>query len=691
MIMLRFALFILLSCIAFSGYSQPYLSDYTDAGNIGLSISNTGTIGRPNVRNDPSGPPSMEYPLGSGIEHLFEGGIWIGAQFNGNTTVSTAAFDAPSGYTTGASGFEFTTLSGIVERSSLPGSENFSSAAISHQDFVTNFTDSNVIVPGTNIPVQDHNLPLMAVVNLESYAWNFSFADFFVILNYSLTNHSNSSWDSVYLGMWSDLVVRNVNVTQESGSAFFNKGGGGFSDSASAIYAYQVSGDDFDYTRSYGASQILGVTWRDQYFHPENDTTFTTQGLSAPRINGNFWNFRSFDGSLFGAPEDDLERYTKMKNGMDFTDQSTQSTLKAATNKIQLISIGAIPEIAPGETVQFTMAMVAARQLDDPSSPELDTRVARQELMEHLNWSKRTYLGEDLNANGELDANEDLNSNNSLDRFILPEPPASPKVKIQPRDNAVDIYWTNNSVSSIDPISKKQDFEGFKLYRTKPGDDLQGTGSNEPILIAQWDSAGNNVGFNNGFEDISLRHPVPIDSLHYHFRYTINDMLNGWQYRFILTAFDEGDENLGLEPLESSFTENTFRVFPGTPPAGENENVEIGVYPNPYRTSAAWDGTSSRTRKIYFYNLPERCVINIYTLAGDVVAKLEHDASSYNGEDIRWFQDFSGSGSRVFSGGEHAWDLLSESGQQVTQGVYLFAVEDLGSSEIKHGSFAILK
>ena len=30
-----------------------------DVGNMGLNLTNFGTIGRPNVRNDPGGPPSM--------------------------------------------------------------------------------------------------------------------------------------------------------------------------------------------------------------------------------------------------------------------------------------------------------------------------------------------------------------------------------------------------------------------------------------------------------------------------------------------------------------------------------------------------------------------------------------------------------------------------------------------------------
>src|SRR5947207_464543 len=92
-----------------------------DAGNIGLSVSNFGTIGNPLIVSDPDNNPSMEYPLNSGIEHLYEGGLWIGALVNGQTAVSTGAIDASTGYATGASGFEYSAPVGntIQQRSTL--------------------------------------------------------------------------------------------------------------------------------------------------------------------------------------------------------------------------------------------------------------------------------------------------------------------------------------------------------------------------------------------------------------------------------------------------------------------------------------------------------------------------------------------------------------------------------------------
>jgi hypothetical protein len=131
-------------------------------------------------------------------------------------------------------------------------------------------------------------------------------------------------------------------------------------------------------------------------------------------------------------------------------------------------------------------------------------------------------------------------------------------------------------------------------------------------------------------------------------------------------------------------------VVPGTPPAPKT--AQLGVYPNPYYVNAAWDGSGERNRKIYFYNLPGRCEIRVYTLAGDVVAEIEHDAATYDGSDIEWFRRFGGSQSPPqFAGGEHAWDLITKYDQAIASGLYLFSVKDTETGETRTGKFLVVK
>jgi len=129
--------------------------------------------------------------------------------------------------------------------------------------------------------------------------------------------------------------------------------------------------------------------------------------------------------------------------------------------------------------------------------------------------------------------------------------------------------------------------------------------------------------------------------------------------------------------------------LPGTP-ATSDKNIEIGVYPNPYYGNAYWDGNSERLRKIYFYNLPAECEITIYTLSGDIVKKIRHNKES-NGSDVRWFETYSKDETQKMSGGEHAWDLVSDNDQAIATGLYLFSVKDISNNNIKVGKFLVIK
>ena len=185
------------------------------------------------------------------------------------------------------------------------------------------------------------------------------------------------------------------------------------------------------------------------------------------------------------------------------------------------------------------------------------------------------------------------------------------------------------------------------------------------------------------------------DSNTYYYRFTIENIQNGWQYALSVTAYDRGNPNSNLESLESSILSNNFRAFAGKPVNTNLETNQPFVYPNPYYSGAAWEGTSNfqeQSRKIYFANLPEKCIIRVFTVGGDFIDEIRHEPD-YNGSDIRWYQTFGAENSdrNVFSGGEHAWDLLSEHTQIIARGLYLFTVEDLTTGKSYSGKFAVLK
>ncbi len=673
----------------------------TSAGRLALTVNNYATFGKPDVRSNTQGPSSMCFPKGSGVEHLFEAGLWIGAYVDGQVRVSSSSVDASAGYTPGGSGFEFTPTTTITEKSKLPSSANFTSSAVSHQDFVMNFTDSFVVIPGTSFPINGHQNPLKAACKLETYAWNYSFADYFVIANYEITNHSNQRWDSVYLGIFSDLVVRNVNVTRDASTSFFNKGRNGINKKLNSIYSYQSFGDDIASTQSYGAIQFLGIDWNGLFFNPNKPDTFLSLGYPKPSLNFNFWNFNSV-AAPWNSPASDQERYLKLANGIDTVSLygSNGPIYGPPANWLQLLSAGPLISVNPGEKFTFTVAFVCAAQngplsyLPLGSSNIITTPESEQDLIEHLSRTRSTYLGEDQDEKGVFRPDLDLNNNGKLDRYVLPEPPNSPHTKIITSDGKIEVYWDRHAENSIDPISRKKDFEGYRLYRTNIGDDMGTDLLGKANLISQWDRVGNDVGFNNGFKMIQLDQPIKFDNdtTLYAYKYTFNNINNGWQHLVMVTAFDEGDKVMGIESQESSFTESEYRAFAGKLANNfDGKELKVGVYPNPYNTKAAWDGENTRLRKLMFYNLPASAEIVIYTASGDVINTIQHQSENYNGSDSRWFNNFGDVSKTVNSGGEHAWDLLNDSKTQIATGVYLFTVKDLNSGMVQSGSFAIIK
>lgn len=679
-----------------------------EVSNLGISYTNVGTIGRPNVRNQPVGLPSMAYPRDSGTEHLFEAGIWLGAIVDGQTRVSTSSVTTSGGYSTGAAGFEFTNDGTVFNQlSSLSDSPDFSPTAISHQDLVTQFTDRNTTVAGQ--PITGHENPLFADVNFESYNWNFGFTEGLSIAKYEITNNGSSTWNDFYFAIYSDMVVRNINTTIETGSEFFNKGGFGFLDEAGmmagggpgdaadplyALYAFDRGSFDQPRINTHSAIVIMGSEYRDVEFHPRRAEEVQDAGLPVPTVQPAFWLFGAGTGD-FSRPSDDVDRYGRMANPWPLDqnrDRLRDDGLGGNGNFIQLNTLGPFPEVEPGETITVYVSYVAALMPDNyqniipgnigaNNTSDLDNPESRANLVENIDWSYRLFDGQVDEETGERT------------RFLVPEPPDVPRMRVELDAGVASVYWDRRAEDSVDPVTGEEDFAGYRLYRTKLGDDLRGAISTNAQMLREWDVPGDGRGFNTGFDEVRLDEPVtfPDDPVEYHYRFDIPGMLSGWQYLVSVTAFDQGDDR--TPPLETSINANAVRVFPGTS-VNENfssnaEENRVGVYPNPYRVGAAWDGGTELSRKIHFYNLPSKAQIRVYTLAGEIVAQLDHDAETYQG-DIRWFRELSSS-NRVMSGGEHAWDLLSEANQNLSTGLYLYTVQDRDTGDVQRGRFAIIK
>lgn len=178
----------------------------------------------------------------------------------------------------------------------------------------------------------------------------------------------------------------------------------------------------------------------------------------------------------------------------------------------------------------------------------------------------------------------------------------------------------------------------------------------------------------------------------------VNDALaKGIEYYVSVTAYDRGMPSKDLSYLETGKDANMKVFFPGA--SAKSNGEKVMVIPNPYYGLSNFDGrrenddNGDKSKRIWFTNLPKRCKIRIYTLAGDLVDEINHDGAYL--EDNISISKASWPSSGVFKGktaeGIHSWDLLSKHNQIIASGLYLFSVEDLDNDEINVGKFVIIK
>jgi hypothetical protein len=109
--------------------------------------------------------------------------------------------------------------------------------------------------------------------------------------------------------------------------------------------------------------------------------------------------------------------------------------------------------------------------------------------------------------------------------FEIAKPPATPTLSSYAGDKQVVLYWNDVAESSFDTFSGEFDFEGYRLYRSVD------KGINWELL-ADYDKI-NDIGLDRGIQ----------------YSYTDNNVINGLEYWYSITAYDRGDSE--LESLES--------------------------------------------------------------------------------------------------------------------------------------------
>ena len=304
--------------------------------------------------------------------------------------------------------------------------------------------------------------------------------------------------------------------------------------------------------------------------------------------------------------------------------------------------------------------------------------------------------------------------------WIMAAAPPPPRMRIEPhaRDGVV-IYWDSTSEGATDNITQTYDFEGYQIHRAEGWTRPLGTSVITGPPSDLWNALLQVDVINRFGEDTGLQHlryeplthiltplqkrdfintlrefirenpdtdppcpqgvtPAVCDTLvalaraeagvaggRHYYRYVDRSIHLGRPYFYAVVAFDHDVDGNELVAGHAGVPSSNFAYvepMSASTEAYETTNRSIYVVPNPAtrETMAAWalDPTNDDPSgtKIEFRNLPKATgTIRIYTLAGDLVKALPFDGRG--------------------GVGTVKWDLVTRNGQDITSGVYLYAIE----------------
>ncbi len=333
--------------------AAAYAQRITTNNMLGVTITNFGFLGNNFVTRG----SSLEYPLGSGYEHLASGGLWVGAQavdgagaFVGVTTgcVDITQGSASSGAT------EFTPIgSSVSVRSTIPASPYFSPLAVSEQDFIAEYDD---LTPVTAAGNPETHRPLGIQVRQECFSWTLSSYQHLLFLHFVIRN-LGSPLANAWVGLRTELASGSKNAyscwppSSSCGpGSWFSKKWVQWDDSLRLIREHYCAGQPVPAGCNLNAVPYwIGV----QLLTPPDTLLGQKVTLAA-------WSWAP--GSPFR--DQDGERYGLMSAG---TIQSLAGdSLQPGTgDPVELLALGPFASIATGDSVTVDFALVGGASVSE--------------------------------------------------------------------------------------------------------------------------------------------------------------------------------------------------------------------------------------------------------------------------------------------------------------------------------------
>lgn len=339
---------------------------HSNAGAIALAISDEGILGNGFIS---PGEPSCQYPRYSGVEHLFFGGLWVGAQMaDGSYRVSTSAEDAPTlnhlqeirEFRRAPSEYP-DYLDAFVVMSNLVNNENY------HPDALAPFHLKSIIDDYQVLESGNHQ-PLGIQVELQALAWSAGIQDDFVILNYNIINVSGQELRDLYVGYFNDTTVGNVNVNSPWDPYhpwnYYDDLNGAWrpGDPLSDPHIWMMQEHDADgddgMATSWIGCRLLGTS-----IPPEPE-------VGLPPVSYNAWSYHHVpvEDDWYIEPDDPDTflpgKYQLMGNGHFDVGITPEENFTIPGNRLALLSTGPFTTLAPGDTLNVAFAVVCGEGME---------------------------------------------------------------------------------------------------------------------------------------------------------------------------------------------------------------------------------------------------------------------------------------------------------------------------------------
>jgi hypothetical protein len=478
--------------------------------NMGSSFENRGKL----YPHEVAFGPTFEWPISSQHEYVYRANPYVGipgnmiqgrfttneeweaaAGYNNIDSAKVAMSDKP--YTWPATGWPVKDANG-------------NPVFVSDQDSYCVFNDST-----------NSKQVLGIQVNQTGYAFGAKSIRDMVVYSFDIINRSQTTYDSVYFGMYVDADV-------------------GGSESA-----LDYANDRLAFDKALERVVYYDAGTSVQWGGPSGRFGFLM--LRTPEVNGvergiTDLHYLRYDddididsvqyGIFSSSPSLKASRYgpTYFHPGANAPDIHFDDPATIGPAGIDLVSnIGSGPyQLAPGDTLHFTTAFIAA--ID---APQMDIITQNAWELYHAN-------------------------------FATPKPPATPTLTVVSGDGRATMTWDNVAESSRDPITHTANFQGYRLYKS--------------VDFGQhWDQIDRNVNPAAGAD------PVPLAtfdmSTGIQNSYVDSTLINGLTYWFSVTAYAMTSDKTILESnLGHSLEEKNVGIAaPETPAVGRSPAGVAGI------------------------------------------------------------------------------------------------------------------